>query len=310
MWNMPKCSIYLITSSSSSSYLVFSSLCLCLSVQNYGHVYVFKCVCVCEIVLILCEGLLFFFCTGRQWWWGGRGGTPRRASLCGPVSQSEWDPIRRLPTRMHSRLSWQSEAHWPVTEIKRRAISVTKTTCSIEGKMGSRREKGKEMEKEHRETCWYSLLLGASVNDAFCPFHPLLSIWERRGGKRDVGFWTDSFFTHVRQVLSYCVGHKKTNAHKRGCFLSTGSVYASYGQCLLTQKPFTFPVVHVCLFAKTRTGINMCTSWNINLKWVARWSTMRAFVWITHNPTLWWQSIRALNRREGGGRKKERNLSC
>lgn len=186
--------------------------------------------------------------------------------MCDPVRHSEWVPIRRLPTRMHSRLSWQSEAHWPVTEIKRRAISVTKTTCSIEGKMGSRREEEKEMEKEHRETCWYSLLLVASVNDAFCPFHPLLSICidvERRGGKRDVGSWTDSFFTHVRQVLSYCVGHKKTNTHKRGCFRSTGSVYTSYGQCLLTQKApvqcFTFHVAYVCLLAKTHTATNMCT---------------------------------------------------
>lgn len=184
--------------------------------------------------------------------------------MCDPVRHSEWVPIRRLPTRMHSRLSWQSEAHWPVTEIKRRAISVTKTTCSIEGKMGSRREEEKEMEKEHRETCWYSLLLVASVNDAFCPFHPLLSICidvERRGGKRDVGSWTDSFFTHVRQVLSYCVGHKKTNTHKRGCFRSTGSVYTSYGQCLLTQKApvqcFTFHVAYVCLLAKTHTATNV-----------------------------------------------------
>lgn len=32
---------------------------------------------------------------------------------------------------------------------------------------------------------------------------------------------------------------------------------------------------------------------------------MGAFVWITHNPTLGWQSIRALNRREGGERKKK-----
>lgn len=219
-------------------------------------------VCVCSDCVNPLWKTTFFAQEGS----GGGGETPRRASLCGPVSHSERASIRRLPTRMHSRLSWQSEAHWPVTEIKRRAISVTKTTCSIEGKMGSRREKGKEMEEEHRETCWYSLLLVASVNDAFCPFHPLLSICidvERRVGKRDVDSWTDSFFTHVRQVPSYCLGHKKTNAHKRGRLQSTGSVYARYGQCLLTQKApdrcFTSLVAYVCLLAKTRTGTNMCT---------------------------------------------------
>lgn len=54
---------------------------------------------------------------------GGR--TPWWASVCGPVSLCEWVWIRRLPTRTHGWLSWQSEAHWPVTEIKRRAISAT-----------------------------------------------------------------------------------------------------------------------------------------------------------------------------------------
>lgn len=123
------------------------------------------------------------------------------------------------------------------------------------------------MEEEHRETCWYSLLLVASVNDAFCPFQPLLSICigvERRGGKRDVGSWTDSFFTHVRQVSSYCLGHKKTNVHKRGCFRST----APNGLCLATQKApvqcFTFLVAYVCLHKHAQT--QTCEqNWNINL---------------------------------------------
>lgn len=169
---MPKCSLYRYKSY--HIIIVSRFLSLCLSVPNYGHVHVCKSVCaVCGCVNPLWKTT---FLHRKAVVVVAGGGTPQRASLCGPVSHSERAPIRRLPTRMHSRLSWQSEAHWPVTEIKRRAISVTKTTCSIEGKMGSRREKGKEMEKEHRETCWYSLLLVASVNDAFCPLHPLLSI--------------------------------------------------------------------------------------------------------------------------------------
>uniref|UniRef100_A0A3B4UFW8 Uncharacterized protein n=1 Tax=Seriola dumerili TaxID=41447 RepID=A0A3B4UFW8_SERDU len=30
------------------------------------------------------------------------------------------------------------------------------------------------------------------------------------------------FFTHVRQVPSYCLGHKETSAHRRGCLRSLG----------------------------------------------------------------------------------------
>lgn len=135
----------------------------------------------------------------------------------------------------------------------------------------------------------------------------------RRGGKRDVGSWTDSFFTHVRQVLSYCVDHKKTNAHKRGCFRSTGSVYASYGQCLLTQKKPLFSVFTVSCgimsaCVQRHAQAQTCAqNWNINLKWAAWWSTTWAFGRITHDPTLWWKSRRILHIREGG-RKKERNL--
>ncbi len=186
------------------------------------------CVCAsvlqCACVLILSERLRFFMHRKAV------GGLPGGPQCAGPVSLCEWAWIRRLPTRTHGRLSWQSEAHWPVTEIKRRAISAAKTTCGTEGAMESRRGGGEGNGRRHRETCGYSLLLVASVNDAFCPFQPLLSICsdaERRregGGKRDVDSWTDSFFTHVRRVPSYCLAHKETSAHRRGCLRSLVSV--------------------------------------------------------------------------------------
>lgn len=130
MWKMPKWFIYILLSSHHIS--CFSSLCL--SVQDYGHVCVAQLQCDCVNPL--------WKTTFSAHEGSGGGGTPRRASLCGPVSHSEWASICRLPTTMHSRLGWQSEAHWPVTEIKWRAISVTKTTCSIGGTMKSSRGEG------------------------------------------------------------------------------------------------------------------------------------------------------------------------
>lgn len=177
----------------------------------------------CTCVLILSERLCFLHRKAAE-------GLPGGPLCAGPVSLCEWAWIRRLPMRTHSQLSWQSEAHWPVTEIKRRAISVAKTTCRMEGMMESQRGGGEGNGKKHGETCRYSLLLVASVKDAFCPFQPLLSICsdvERRregGGKRDVDSWTDSFFTHVRQVPSYCLVNKETSAHRRGCLRSLVSL--------------------------------------------------------------------------------------
>lgn len=43
------------------------------------------------------------------------------------------------------------------------------------------------MEKRHGETCRYSLLLVASVNDVFCPFQPLLSICSDVEKRREGG---------------------------------------------------------------------------------------------------------------------------
>lgn len=97
------------------------------------------------------------------------------------------------------------------------------------------------------------------------------ALMEGRGGKRDVGSWTDSFFTHVRQVPSYCLGHKKTNAHKRGCFRSTVFLCQLLkGHCLVTQKAlvwsFTFLVAYVCLHKLTQSQV--CTQkWKMNLFW-------------------------------------------
>lgn len=127
-----------------SSYHISCLTILCLCVQDYGCVCVCAAALRCACVLILSERLRFFFAQE------GRGGTPWWASVCGPVSLCEWVWIRRLPTRTHGWLSWQSEAHWPVTEIKRRAISATKTTCGMEGTMGSRRGEGEGNGKETR----------------------------------------------------------------------------------------------------------------------------------------------------------------
>lgn len=87
-------------------------------------VYVCVSVPLCACVLILSERLRFLH---RK----AVGGLPGGPQCAGPVSRCEWAWIRRLSTRTHGRLSWQSEAHWPVTEIKRRAILPAKTTCGI-----------------------------------------------------------------------------------------------------------------------------------------------------------------------------------
>uniref|UniRef100_A0A672JIK8 Uncharacterized protein n=1 Tax=Salarias fasciatus TaxID=181472 RepID=A0A672JIK8_SALFA len=82
--------------------------------------------------------------------------------------------------------------------------------------MEGRRGGGEGNGKRHTETCRYSLLLVASVKDAFL----MQEKGEKGGGKRDVDSRTDSLFTHVRQVPSYCLGHKETSAHRRGCLRS------------------------------------------------------------------------------------------
>lgn len=125
------CFIYILISYHHISCLTI----LCLCVQDYGCVCVRSCTPVCLCVNPEWKATVFFAQEGR-------GGTPWWASVCGPVSLCEWVWIRRLPTRTHGWLSWQSEAHWPVTEIKRRTISATKTTCGMEGTMGSRRGEG------------------------------------------------------------------------------------------------------------------------------------------------------------------------
>ncbi len=184
------------------------------------RIYVPVCLCVNP------EWKATFFFLHRK----AEGGLPGGPQCAGPVILCEWACIRKLPTRTHGRLSWQSEAHWPVTEIKRRAISAAKTTCGMERAMESWRGGGEGNGRRHRELCRYSLLFVASVNDAFCPFQPLLSIcsdverMKEGGGKRDVDSWTDSSFTHVRQVPSYCLDHKETNAHRRGCLRNLVSV--------------------------------------------------------------------------------------
>lgn len=136
VWDI-SCFKYILISQHHISCLTGFWVCVCRIMGMCVCASVLQCAC----VLILSERLrfcfvLFVFCTGRHW-----GGLPGGPQCAGPVSLREWAWIRRLPTRTHGRLSWQSEAHWPVTEIKRRAISQAKTTCGTEGEMESRRRR-------------------------------------------------------------------------------------------------------------------------------------------------------------------------